>query len=159
VVAKHRKPLTDVVAPITGTATAATEERFEHPVASAAMLGLAAGAGRVCELRSGLGYILLAMLGRVGAGRRVRGVRPRAAPRRSGRLGREPVRCRSHAGARGSRVALHLRAGHARDNLNAAEDDVDRRRWLFAHEAANQSESGRLMLDQLQRKAREAPPT
>ncbi|MHB8466206.1 MAG: phytoene desaturase family protein, partial [Acidimicrobiales bacterium] len=74
VAAKHRKQLTDVIALITGTATAATEERFEHPVTRAAMLNLAAGAGPVDELGSGLGHILLAMLGRVGAGRPIGGM-------------------------------------------------------------------------------------
>ena len=28
-----------------------------------------------------------------------------------------------------------------KDNLNAAEDEVERRRWLFAHEAENQMTS------------------
>ena len=28
-----------------------------------------------------------------------------------------------------------------KDNLNAAEDEVERRRWLFAHEAENQGAS------------------
>ena len=32
-----------------------------------------------------------------------------------------------------------------KDNLNAAEDDLERRRILFAHEARNQSEAGRRM--------------
>ena len=30
-----------------------------------------------------------------------------------------------------------------KDNLNAAEDEVERRRWLFAHEAENQLTSAR----------------
>jgi 2-(1,2-epoxy-1,2-dihydrophenyl)acetyl-CoA isomerase len=30
-----------------------------------------------------------------------------------------------------------------KDNLNAAEDEVERRRWLFAHEAENQGRSGK----------------
>jgi 2-(1,2-epoxy-1,2-dihydrophenyl)acetyl-CoA isomerase len=30
-----------------------------------------------------------------------------------------------------------------KDNLNAAEDEVERRRWLFAHEAENQRRSGK----------------
>ncbi len=32
-----------------------------------------------------------------------------------------------------------------KDNLNAAEDEVERRRWLFAHEAENQRTSARLV--------------
>jgi len=74
VAAKHRKRLADVVALLTGSASAATMERFEHPVVQAAMLNIAAGAGPVDEVGSGLGYILLAMLGRVGAGRPVGGM-------------------------------------------------------------------------------------
>ena len=34
-----------------------------------------------------------------------------------------------------------------KDNLNQAEDEVNRRRWLFAHEAQNQTEAGRLLRD------------
>ena len=38
-------------------------------------------------------------------------------------------------------------AGHVlalvKDNLNAAEDEVERRRWLFAHEAENQLTSAK----------------
>ena len=40
-----------------------------------------------------------------------------------------------------------------KENLNQAEDEVERRRWLFAHEAHNQGEAGRLMMERLQRKA------
>jgi 2-(1,2-epoxy-1,2-dihydrophenyl)acetyl-CoA isomerase len=43
--------------------------------------------------------------------------------------------------------------GLVKDNLNAAEDEVERRRYLFAHEAENQAESGRLMRDRMQRAA------
>ena len=32
-----------------------------------------------------------------------------------------------------------------KENLNEAEDEVERRRLLFAHEAENQRASGRLM--------------
>jgi 2-(1,2-epoxy-1,2-dihydrophenyl)acetyl-CoA isomerase len=39
-----------------------------------------------------------------------------------------------------------------KDNLNQAEDDIDRRRWLLAHEAENQIASGRAMADRMQRK-------
>ena len=43
-----------------------------------------------------------------------------------------------------------------KDNLNAAEDEVDRRRNLFAREAENQAESGRLLRDRMQRAAERA---
>ncbi len=39
-----------------------------------------------------------------------------------------------------------------KDNLNAAEDEVERRRWLFAHEAENQGKSGQVMAERLARK-------
>ena len=38
-----------------------------------------------------------------------------------------------------------------KDNLNAAEDEAARRRYLFAHEAENQAVSGRLMRDRIRR--------
>jgi 2-(1,2-epoxy-1,2-dihydrophenyl)acetyl-CoA isomerase len=40
-----------------------------------------------------------------------------------------------------------------KDNLNAAEDEVARRRYLFAHEAQNQAVSGRLIRDRIRRAA------
>jgi 2-(1,2-epoxy-1,2-dihydrophenyl)acetyl-CoA isomerase len=40
-----------------------------------------------------------------------------------------------------------------KDNLNSAEDEVERRRYLFAHEAENQAQSARLMMQRLQRAA------
>jgi hypothetical protein len=40
-----------------------------------------------------------------------------------------------------------------KDNLNAAEDEIERRRYLFAREAENQAESARLMMQRLQRAA------
>jgi hypothetical protein len=40
-----------------------------------------------------------------------------------------------------------------KDNLNAAEDEVERRRYLFAREAENQVQSVRLMEQRLQRAA------
>src|ERR1700722_12531423 len=43
-----------------------------------------------------------------------------------------------------------------KDNLNAAEDEIERRRFLFAHEAENQAESGRLMRDRMRRTAERA---
>ncbi len=39
-----------------------------------------------------------------------------------------------------------------KDNLNAAEDAAERRRWLFAHEAENQGKSGQAMAERLARK-------
>jgi 2-(1,2-epoxy-1,2-dihydrophenyl)acetyl-CoA isomerase len=39
-----------------------------------------------------------------------------------------------------------------KDNLNQAEDDGERRRYLFAHEAENQIESGRLIAARMQQK-------
>jgi len=36
-----------------------------------------------------------------------------------------------------------------KDNLNAAEDEVERRRYLFAHEAANQSAAARQMFERM----------
>ena len=39
-----------------------------------------------------------------------------------------------------------------KENLNAAEDEVERRRWLFAHEAENQLKSGRVTAERLARK-------
>ncbi len=35
-----------------------------------------------------------------------------------------------------------------KDNLNAAEDEVERRRWLFAHEAENQSNSNKAVAEE-----------
>jgi phytoene dehydrogenase-like protein len=71
---KNRKRLADITALLTGSATSATEERFEHPITKGALLNLAAGAGPVDQPGSGLGYILLALLGRVGAGRPIGGM-------------------------------------------------------------------------------------
>jgi 2-(1,2-epoxy-1,2-dihydrophenyl)acetyl-CoA isomerase len=36
-----------------------------------------------------------------------------------------------------------------KDNLNDAEDDVERRRWLFAHEAENQARSAAAMMERM----------
>jgi 2-(1,2-epoxy-1,2-dihydrophenyl)acetyl-CoA isomerase len=44
------------------------------------------------------------------------------------------------------------------DNLNEAEDEVARRRWLFAHEAHNQAEGVRTLMDRMQRAASEPEP-
>ena len=40
-----------------------------------------------------------------------------------------------------------------KDNLNQAEDEPDRRRFLFANEAANQLESGRAMAERFARRS------
>lgn len=39
-----------------------------------------------------------------------------------------------------------------KDNLNEAEDEVQRRRWLFAHEAHNMTEAARLIAERLARR-------
>ncbi len=39
-----------------------------------------------------------------------------------------------------------------KDNLNAAEDEVERRRWLFAHEAENQGKSAQAMMERMAQK-------
>ena len=41
-----------------------------------------------------------------------------------------------------------------KDNLNAAEDEVERRRWLFAHEAENQRTAGHALVERLARRRR-----
>jgi 2-(1,2-epoxy-1,2-dihydrophenyl)acetyl-CoA isomerase len=41
-----------------------------------------------------------------------------------------------------------------KDNLNQAEDEADRRRFLFANEASNQVEAGRLAMERLARRPR-----
>ncbi|GMU79647.1 MAG: FAD-dependent oxidoreductase [Acidimicrobiia bacterium] len=74
VATKNRARLGDIAALLTGSATAAASERFDHPVTRGAMVNLAAGAGPVDQPGSGLGFILLALLGRVGAGRPIGGM-------------------------------------------------------------------------------------
>ena len=74
VAVKNRTRLGDIAALLTGSATAAAEERFEHPVTKGALVNLAAGAGPVDQPGSGLGFILLALLGRVGVGRAIGGM-------------------------------------------------------------------------------------
>jgi len=74
VAVKNRTRLGDIAALLTGSATAATEERFEHPVTKGALVNLAAGGGPVDQPGSGLGFILLALLGRVGVGRAIGGM-------------------------------------------------------------------------------------
>jgi len=47
-----------------------------------------------------------------------------------------------------------------KDNLNAAEDEVERRRWLFAHESENQMTSARSMMERMAQSQRaEERPT
>jgi hypothetical protein len=41
-----------------------------------------------------------------------------------------------------------------KENLNLAEDEVDRRRFLFAHEAENQGQSARLIAERMAQKAK-----
>jgi len=45
-----------------------------------------------------------------------------------------------------------------KDNLNEAEDEVERRRWLFAHEAENQGKSAKAMTERLAQKAQADGP-
>lgn len=49
--------------------------------------------------------------------------------------------------------------GLVKDNLNEAEDAVDRRRWLFAHEAENQGKAGRDIAARMAAKAASRPAT
>jgi 2-(1,2-epoxy-1,2-dihydrophenyl)acetyl-CoA isomerase len=49
-----------------------------------------------------------------------------------------------------------------KENLNAAEDEVERRRWLFASEAENQERSARAMMERMaekQKAAEQGPET
>jgi 2-(1,2-epoxy-1,2-dihydrophenyl)acetyl-CoA isomerase len=46
-----------------------------------------------------------------------------------------------------------------KDNLNEAEDEVERRRWLFAHEAENQARSAMAMMERLAQKQGTAEPS
>ncbi len=39
-----------------------------------------------------------------------------------------------------------------KENLNEAEDEVERRRWLFAHEAENQARAARAMYERMQQR-------
>jgi phytoene dehydrogenase-like protein len=71
---RSRKQLSDIAALLTGSAAMAVDERFERPVVRGALLNLAAGAGPVSEPGSGLGFLLLALLTRVGVGRPLGGM-------------------------------------------------------------------------------------
>ncbi|HEY8525315.1 MAG TPA: enoyl-CoA hydratase-related protein [Acidimicrobiales bacterium] len=67
-----------------------------------------------------------------------------------------PAELRPHTldvAARLARIPRHVVA-RVKDNLNQAEDEADRRRFLFAHEAHNQLEAGRLTAERLARRAR-----
>jgi 2-(1,2-epoxy-1,2-dihydrophenyl)acetyl-CoA isomerase len=46
-----------------------------------------------------------------------------------------------------------------KDNLNVAEDEVERRRWLFAHEAENQLQSATASLEKRRARKQGTPPT
>jgi 2-(1,2-epoxy-1,2-dihydrophenyl)acetyl-CoA isomerase len=46
-----------------------------------------------------------------------------------------------------------------KENLNEAEDEVGRRRWMFAHEAENQIEGVRAAMERLAQKERQTPPS
>jgi 2-(1,2-epoxy-1,2-dihydrophenyl)acetyl-CoA isomerase len=46
-----------------------------------------------------------------------------------------------------------------KDNLNAAEDEVERRRWLFAHEAENQAASAKAIMERLAQKQKAGEQT
>ena len=46
-----------------------------------------------------------------------------------------------------------------KDNLNAAEDETERRRWLFAHEAENQRVAGRGLAERMAQKRAETGRT
>jgi 2-(1,2-epoxy-1,2-dihydrophenyl)acetyl-CoA isomerase len=50
-----------------------------------------------------------------------------------------------------ARTPAHVLA-MVKENLNEAEDETGRRRWLFAHEAENQSRSGHLSAERLARR-------
>lgn len=71
---RNRSHLSDMVALLTGSASQAVAERFEHPVVRGALLNMAAGAGPVDLPGSGLGFLLLALVSRVGVGRPVGGM-------------------------------------------------------------------------------------
>jgi 2-(1,2-epoxy-1,2-dihydrophenyl)acetyl-CoA isomerase len=45
-----------------------------------------------------------------------------------------------------------------KDNLNAAEDEVERRRWLFAHEAENQGKSAKAMMERMAQRQQSGEP-
>lgn len=71
---RNRSHLSDMTALLLGSASQAVDERFQHTVVRGALLNLAAGAGPVDLPGSGLGFLLLALLSRVGVGRPVGGM-------------------------------------------------------------------------------------
>jgi phytoene dehydrogenase-like protein len=88
---RNRARLSDIAALLTGSASMAVDERFEHPVVRGALLNLAAGAGPVDSPGSGIGFMLLALLSRVGVGRPIGGMQA---------LTQALIRClESHGGA------------------------------------------------------------
>ena len=59
----------------------------------------------------------------------------------------------------GTQIILTAKGTVSKDNLNEAEDEVERRRWLFAHEAENQHRSARALAARLsKRRIVTAPP-
>jgi 2-(1,2-epoxy-1,2-dihydrophenyl)acetyl-CoA isomerase len=54
------------------------------------------------------------------------------------------------------RTPAHLLA-LVKENLNEAEDEVERRRWLFAHEAENQIRGSRASMERIAQKERHTP--
>lgn len=70
----HRDKFNDLLALLTNSATTAVDERFESEIVRGALTNLAAGAGHVDREGSGLGFLLLILLSRVGVGRPVGGM-------------------------------------------------------------------------------------
>jgi phytoene dehydrogenase-like protein len=71
---KHRKKFSDLVSLLLNSATTAIDERFEHEITKSAMGQIAAGAGPIDREGSGLGFLLLILLSRVGVGRPIGGM-------------------------------------------------------------------------------------
>jgi phytoene dehydrogenase-like protein len=73
-VAKNRKRGGDMLGLVTASAMQAVDERFTHPVVRSALLGLAAGAGPVCNDASAMSFLLLGLLHGYGVSRPVGGM-------------------------------------------------------------------------------------
>jgi phytoene dehydrogenase-like protein len=71
---RNRRDLSEITALVTGSASSAVAGRFSSPVVAGALLNLAGGAGPVDLPGSGLGFLLLSLLSRVGVGRPVGGM-------------------------------------------------------------------------------------
>ena len=71
---RHRRVRGELLPMVLGTADQVALERFEHPATIAMMLNIASGACSIDEDGGGLGYVLLALLHRVGVGRPVGGM-------------------------------------------------------------------------------------